>query len=174
MKSVGRTVRDVARDRVQRLGKDHRDARQEIDIGDRPLERVAQREERQRDVLLGQLQDVGAGLDVRGEVGVRQHHALGLARRAGRVDDRRELVGPHRARAVAELAAGAPLAGQPRVAPLGDGVERDDRWAVARRPAIHEDDGLERRQLVPDLLNLLELRSRVETMAALAPESCRM
>ena len=156
----GAHAREVPSDGVERLGKDHGDARQQVDVGDRPLERVAEREERQRHVLLGQLQHVRAGLDVRDEIGVRQHDALGLARRARGVDDRRELVGPHGARAVAELPARPPLARQACMTTFGNGLERHDRRTVARRPAVHQDDGLERRQLVPDVLDLLELQPR--------------
>ena len=53
-----------------------------VDVRDHPLERVAERQERQRHVVSVDIAARRARLDVRDEVGVRQHHALGLARRA--------------------------------------------------------------------------------------------
>ena len=79
---------------------------------DHALEAVAQRQERQRHVVLE-----SAAAPARrpcmfdDEVGVRQHHALRLAGRARGVDDRRELHRAARARARSlELLPGAPLA----------------------------------------------------------------
>ena len=151
---------DVPGDRVERFGEDHRDARQQIDEGNRTLEGMTQGQERQRHVVLGQLQNLRAGLEVRHDVGVRQHHAFGFARCSGRVDDRRQLVGLHGPSAIAELFSRAPLPRQAGVTALGDGIERDDRRAVGCGPPVHQHHRVQRRHLVAHLLDLLQLKAR--------------
>ena len=82
---------------------------------------------------------VGAGDHVRHQIGVRQHHALGLAGRARRVDDRGELVRPHRARARRGTRAPAPHSRrQPRMAPLGHARRTacTDGLSLAGKPSI--------------------------------------
>ena len=86
-----RRRRQVAREGVEVLGEDHGDADDQVGVDHRPFERVAQRQERERDVVRRQLRRIGiTASDVRDDVVVRQHHALGLAGRARGVDDRRE------------------------------------------------------------------------------------
>ena len=87
---------------------------------------MAERQERERDVLLRNVEHLGRGPQVRDEVCVREHHALGLAGRSGGVDDGGQASGGHGPCRVAELAAGAPLTGHPRVAALLNLVQRQD------------------------------------------------
>ena len=57
-----------------------------------PRQRVAQRQKRDRPIALRDVQVVRRVMQVVAEIPVRQHHALRIAGRAGRVDDRRQLL----------------------------------------------------------------------------------
>ena len=76
---------------VHRLRIRHRDAAGEIDIVRQALGDMAQRQERQGHIVrfCVDLRVTNVGADV----GMRQHHALGNARRARRVDDARQIAG---------------------------------------------------------------------------------
>ena len=73
---------------LQRFGERHFAAEQQKHVQGQPLEHVAERQERQRLVVAADLHDGVHRHQVRQDVAVRQHHALGMARRPGRVDDR--------------------------------------------------------------------------------------
>ena len=82
----------VARDARHRLGEVDADAVVEAPEQDDPLEDVAEREERQDAVGRVEADPPLRRHDVRDDVPVRQHDALGIAGRARRVDDRGQRV----------------------------------------------------------------------------------
>ncbi len=67
-------------------------------VASRALKGVRQRQERQEHVVGGGRYALEHGFHVAEHIGVRQHHALGLARRARGVDDGRKVFGPRRGR----------------------------------------------------------------------------
>ena len=134
----------------------------EIDVGDHALEAVTQRQERQRDVVLAQVEDGAEITQVGDEIPVREHHALGLTRRARRVDDGGEVVGTNAFGAILKLAPNAPALTDRLVPALGHlrkRHERDVRRGGSRRRTIirrnvHHHDGAqvgERRPLAQQL-----------------------
>ncbi len=80
----------VLRNRVERLSVGDRGAAVEVDIVDCAFGHVRQRQEREAHILGADVETAIA--HVGAEVGVREHHALRRARRAGRVDDARKVV----------------------------------------------------------------------------------
>ena len=85
---------------------------------------------------------------------MRQHHALGLARRSRRVDDRGHVVRLHRQRVRAELGrARRRVTGGPAVLEL---LER--HVGMRRRSLVEDDDRLERGQLAANRCELPGLR----------------
>ena len=117
---------------------------------------MAERQKRQRDVGRVHVEHRLGGEQVGNQVAVREHDALRLAGRPRRVDDRGELLGTHGARRIAEFPRGAPLGNHPRMAPLAYRRQGDDRGGASSVPVDHE-NGFEQRQLMADLLKLLEL-----------------
>ena len=158
----------VARDRVEVLGEDDREAGHQVGVDHRPFEGVAQRQERQRDVVRRQPEDRDHRFGVRHDVAVRQHHALGLARRAGGVDDGGERFGADRGAAGLDGRPDRRVDRQPLAAAREERGAGDDRRAqaevtglritgVRRRPRVDDDHQLQRRQQVSHLLHLRRL-----------------
>ncbi len=83
----GPHARKVSRDGLQRLGEADPAAEQQKEVERQPLEDVAEREERHRLVVPADLHDRVHRHQVREDVPVREHHALGVARRARGVND---------------------------------------------------------------------------------------
>ena len=84
----GAHILDELRDRA-RVGDGRADGDRQIIAGG-PLERVRQRQERQEEIARRGGDALARRLHVGDDVAVRQHHALGAAGRARRVDDRRQ------------------------------------------------------------------------------------
>jgi hypothetical protein len=87
---------------------------------------------------------------------VREHHALGLARRPRGVDDRGQLLGTDGTRAVAVVLRNAPPVPNRLVPARRQVVESDHRPTVAVR-GIQGDNRLDGGQQVPDGLHFLQL-----------------
>ena len=147
---------------------------EQVHVRHHPLERVAQRQKRQRHVVLRDVQRRSRGLQVRHEVGVRQHHALRLPCRAGGVDDRREIVGlrprgrsRNRAPHPTPQSSGAWPRSLTSSSVTTEGVSRGRRRVHARRllPAPAAGAGFPESS---------RAAAAVETIARRAPESCRM
>ena len=136
-----------------RVGDGHALGQHQVEAA-HPLEDVAQGKEGQGDVVGTEVgDDLEAGGHVGDDVVVGEHHALGLARRARRIDDggqvgRLRLGGPglHRARG-------------PRTGPCGP---RSRSLGQGQRPlarhVVHADHVLQRRGLGADLRDLGRLR----------------
>ena len=88
-----------------------------------------------------------------------EHHAFRLAGRPGGVNDGGELAGGDRSSPVTELLAGAPLRLHLLVTAALHFLETED-GRLRRGRFVHDGDGLECGQEVPDVLNLLELKPR--------------
>src|SRR5262249_27294001 len=69
------------------------DAEAHVNVEHRALEDVRERQEAESRIVGPQVEDLAGAERVRDQVAVREHHAFRLARRAGGVNDRREIVG---------------------------------------------------------------------------------
>ena len=133
----------VAAKRVDRLGERDRGAFVEIEIDHHPLERMTERQKRQRRVVVRDVDHLVDINDVRYQVVMREHHPLGVPGGTGRVDDGRQRVRVERLAALLVAPTEPVLPHQPSV-PL---VDHLGQCALARLDTLrrggHDDDGLE-------------------------------
>ena len=146
----------VARDARHRLREVDADAVVEAPEQDDALEDVAQREERE-DPVGGVEADPPLGRhDVRHDVPVGQHDALGIARRAGRVDDRGQRVAWDRLR-LGPIPVGRLGVGRQHALADRDDVGHRQNAERAAAPGVALDDD-NRPQFVRALVDLPDLR----------------
>ncbi len=85
---------DIGQHRLQALGVRDRPPRDDAHVvDDHPVQDVARREEREAQIGVGELYHGHVRADVGDQVLMGQHHALGLARCPGGIDDRGDIPG---------------------------------------------------------------------------------
>ena len=133
----------IAAERVDRLGEHNGGACVEIEIDHHPLEHMTERQERQRRIVV---RDVDYLVDiehVRDQVVMREHHPFGVPGGTGGVDDGGQRVRVDRLAALLVAPTEPVLLHQPSVPMVDDLGQCPLARLDTLRPGGHDDDGLE-------------------------------